>query len=284
VPVRHIIDHAASLSYEQKEFPLLSSSATGDACYDAAQELSWPRVVRFWDGSQEPLFIGGILTAAEILRITRKIARDLVERYRGQHLLLIQILEGGVPFCAMVCEALAYYAVAGFHYDLASIKVSSYLEGTHAHGHQVSQPLHCNGNACSTLEGYDQVLILDDLLDAGNTFAWLVDHYLPSFKPKQISAYFMVEKERKRLGTIDKALERSGAVCGKQVPDEWVVGYGLDICLPGRKGQQALHLFRNRLPGGVYAFNSNIEKKLLSDYQEHPEYLLEQLGVFISEL
>jgi hypoxanthine-guanine phosphoribosyltransferase len=184
----------------------------------------------------------------------------------------------------MICEALAHCAADGFHYDLASIKVSSYLDGTHAQRHQIYQPLHCNGKTCSTLEGYDQVLILDDLIDAGNTFAWLVDEYLPLFKPKQVCACFMLEKERKRSGAIDKALERSGAVCGKQVPDEWVVGYGLDIHLPGKNGRTGLHLFRNRLPGGVYAFNANIEKKLCSDYREHPEYLLEQLQMYISEL
>ena len=279
---RYIINQISAVSADHTEFPLLRG-LDGDLYYED-KGVSWPRVIRFCDGAEEPLFLAGILSSAEISTITDTIARELVDLFHGQKVLLVELLEGAIPFCEMLCENLAQYPVEDFQYDLASIKVSSYLDGMRARSHQVSQPLHCNGKEISTLQHYDQVVILDDLIDAGNTITWLIEKYLPVFKPKQLSAYFMLEKDRKRQSKIDRALDGVGVVCGKKVPDEWVVGYGLDIRVPGGKGQKALHLFRSRLPGGIYAFNATIEKKLIVEYQKESQQVLQQLQIFSSGL
>lgn len=279
---RYLIDTPSLLSFDQATFPLLSG-AEGALCYED-QGVSWPRLVCFEDGNRAPLFSGGILSFAEIAQITQSIAQEIVAAYQGKKILLLQLLEGAAPFCAMVCEHLAQCAPAGFDYAVASIKISSYLEGSKAQAHKVSQPLQfSDGEKGPTVASYDQVIILDDLIDAGNTVTWLIDEYLPAFRPRAVCAYFMLEKKRKRDRAVEAALGKLAAVCGKQVPDEWVVGYGLDIRLPGGSGQPALHLFRNCLPGGVYAFNATIEERLIEHYQKRSGQLARQLRIFASD-
>nr|MBF0222767.1 hypothetical protein [Desulfobulbaceae bacterium] len=278
---RYIISDNSTLSMDPQQFPLLGG-LKGEMAEVAG--VFWPRTVAFSDGTIEPIFIGGVLCSSEISRIAQTIALELVERYSRKKILLIQLLEGAIPFCEMVCENLSSFKPENMGYEVASLKVSSYIDGSQAQKHQLSQPLHCNGREVLTLANYDQVVILDDLIDAGNTVTWLVKEYLPSFSPKKLSAYFMLEKNRGRAVEANIILDRLEAVCGKQVPNDWVVGYGLDMRLPGEKGQHALHLFRGRLPGGIYAFNAAIETKLIADYQKNPQQLLRQLQLYVSNV
>lgn len=280
MPPRYIISSCTPLSFDPEKFPLLSGFDR-EICPDE-HGILWLGTVAFSDGTREPLFTGGVLTSAEISKITLEIAQELVERYCGKTILLLQLLEGAIPFCERISENLRHINRENLQYDIASLKVSSYLDGMSAQAHQVSMPMQCNGKAITTLADYDQVVIIDDLIDAGNTLTWLVNDHLPTYRPKKVSAYFMLEKDRERAAEVNRVLGSIEAVCGKQVPDVWVVGYGLDIRLAGKNGRKALHLFRGRLPGGVYAFNPAIEKKLVSEYQEHPQQLHQQLQIFAS--
>jgi len=279
---RYILNDVSPVSSDVQEFPLLDNGASENGCL--CQGVFWPGTVRFNNGECAPLFIGGILKSAEIFTIAQKIAQEIADCFCSQKLLFLQILEGAAPFCRLVCDNLQSLSLSdAFTYDVAQLKVNSYLDGSQARQHQVSLPLqHISGKQITTLEAYDRVIVFDDLIDAGQTCAWLLSEYLPPYDPKQISAYFMLEKSRKRTPEVEETLKDVGAVCGKRVPNEWVVGYGLDIRLPGKAGQPPLHLFRGPLPGGIYAFNSRIEKQLLAEYQAHPHELQRQLAVIAS--
>lgn len=280
---RYVFKERSTLSSDPQKFPLLFRGGREEGSY-VLQQTEWPRGVRFTDGHIAPLFIGGILSTQEMKIIARNIAQELADRYRGQNLLLIQLLEGAVPFCRLVCTNLAECVEpGGLQYTVASLKVSSYLDGSSAQQHLVSLPLQrFDGEEISSFKGYDRIVVLDDLIDAGNTFSWLLNEYLPALQPKEVSAYFMLEKERRRTAEVEATLARVDAVCGKRVPDEWVVGFGLDIRLPGRKDQEPTHLFRGELPGGIYAFNADIEKRLIAEYQTHSDALRRQLAPMIS--
>ena len=92
----------------------------------------------------------------------------------------------------------------------------------------------------------------------------------------------MLEKERPRSREVDAILKDCLLSAGMRAPDEWLVGYGLDMALPGAGNVPDLHLFRQALPGGIYAFNSAIEYRLLAEYQADPEAVGKQLLVYRS--
>jgi len=92
----------------------------------------------------------------------------------------------------------------------------------------------------------------------------------------------MLEKARKRAREVDEVLAGCLLSSGKPVPDEWLVGYGLDLALPGGVDGVTLHLFRQALPGGIYAFNEGIEPRLMAECRAHPQGVVHQLGVYLS--
>ena len=70
---------------------------------------------------------------------------------------------------------------------------------------------------------------------------------------------------------------------GRRVPDEWIVGYGPNLSLPGGKTAKPLHLFRGELPGGMYAFRREIEPRPTAEYQRDPTSVARQLSVYVTE-
>jgi hypoxanthine-guanine phosphoribosyltransferase len=292
IPTNPIITRAVTLRHGS-EFPLL----TGSKAHKDANK-AYPRTVTFVNGIQ-PLFIGGIVSKTEIDTICAGIAATIANRFLEQHILLVQVLEGARPFCRQVFAYLKNNFPALSH-KTAAIKVQSYTNGSQASAHKISQPLHDKNGRISDLSEFDTIVILDDLLDMGNTVHWLVTDYLAKLAVRQRSyanapptqAFFMLEKERQRTTEVNEILIQSRAVSGCLVPDEWVVGFGLDINLPGAPGQDSLHLFRDELPGGIYAFNSAIEQELITKYQtdpatqlpSHAPNLTEQLKIYASDI
>ncbi|MDD5758329.1 MAG: phosphoribosyltransferase family protein [Desulfobulbaceae bacterium] len=246
--------------------------------------VSYPRGYVFSDGSVAPLFKHGVLSALEIGEIAQGTALSIAQRYGGQRLLVVVILEGGRCFGEMVIEELAAlqkeYAL---HYEVATIQIRSYGQGSQAARHKVLQPLRDPlGREIRDCAGFDGVLLVDDLIDGGATLAWLIGDYLPLLSAKVVGVYTMLEKERQRSRAIDELLAGHLVWTGKRVSDEWLVGYGLDLALPGGADGSTLHLFRQALPGGIYAFNEQIEQRLTAECQLNPQSVIQQLGVYLS--
>ena len=142
---------------------------------------------------------------ARIKQIAAQISRD----YAGREIHLICVLKGGVFF---TCELAKRITVP---VSLDFMSVSSYGDDTKSSGvvkivKDLDQPL----------IGKD-VLIVEDIIDSGRTLYYLID-ILKKRNPKSIHLCTLLDKPERR--------ERDVKVdyVGFEIPDEFVVGYGLD--------------------------------------------------------
>ncbi len=236
-------------------------------------ESGYPANIVFQDGAESPLFSSGIISAEKINQQAELVAGEISANF--SRLLIIQVLEGARMFCSQVCSVLDNMKKL---YKRAGIKVVSY-SGTRAGNQKIVTPLlDTVGRQLDNLKQYD-VVVIDDLIDTGNTMLWLIDNYLPQFTPRSLSAAFMLEKDRKRSGEVDKFIAANHIIRGQRTADEWLVGFGLDMSFGGP--DKTIHLFR-KLPE-VYAFNRNIEGRLFEEYKENPLFFIRQMKSYISE-
>ena len=150
-----------------------------------------------------------LLTEEEVDRRIGEIAEQISKDYAGQEVHLICILKGGVFF---TCE-LAKRITVPVSMDFMS--VSSYGDGTKSSGVvKIAKDLD------ETLEGKD-VLIVEDIIDSGRTLYYLMD-ILAKRKPKSMKLCTLLDKPERRVKDVKVDY------VGFNIPDEFVVGYGLD--------------------------------------------------------
>jgi hypoxanthine-guanine phosphoribosyltransferase len=275
----YVLPGAQDLSSDKGRFPLLYD---GSSAVHIHLNVRYPLTIRFSDNTVHPVMKGGLITEQEVEQIAEATAQYIVDNHAGETVLLIEILEGALSFSRRVVSSIEKLDPQ-LHYSLTPIKIRSYEYGSRAGRHRIDQPLIDERHQeIRTLNNFDTVIVLDDLIDSGGTFAWLVREYLPDLSPEKIEACFMLEKVRPRHPEVEEVL--AGIVLiGVQVPDFWVVGYGPDITLPGTAELAPLHLCRGELPGGVYAFNSEIEQQLITAYHADPTVIIDQLRSYITE-
>jgi hypoxanthine-guanine phosphoribosyltransferase len=278
---QYILPELKKRSGDCSLFPLLAGGKT--RVYDQ-RGIRYPLTVRSENGAFLPLFLGGIVTDRELEHIIAGIAGVIADRHRSGKFLIIGILEGARWFCTRLRNTLAQGKTsADIDFQSAFIKISSYRKGTRLGMHKAVQPLtNETGSPLPGLAAYDGIVVADDLVDSGATFHWLVEQYLPSLEPAGIEAYFLLEKKKQRRPDIDRSLQRN-VLTGRLVPDEWVVGYGPDITLAGTRDLPPLHFCRGELPGGVYAFNSELAGRLTREYHQAPSLFRKKWAPYITE-
>lgn len=142
---------------------------------------------------------------AKVVELGAQISRD----YAGKNLLLVSILKGAVVFMADLMRAVTIPCGIDF------MVVSSYGSGTSSSGLvKIVKDLD------QDLSGRD-VLIVEDILDTGVTLSKLVP-MLRLRNPSSVKICAILNKPSRRRADIQPDYE------GFQVPDEFVVGYGLD--------------------------------------------------------
>ena len=142
---------------------------------------------------------------ARIEELGKKISED----YAGKQVHLICILKGGVFF---MCE-LAKRITVPVSMDFMS--VSSNGDGMKSSGIvKIAKDLD------ETLEGKD-VIIVEDIIDSGKTLYYLMD-VLQQRKPNSMKLCTLLDKPERRV--VDVKVD----YIGFNIPDEFVVGYGLD--------------------------------------------------------
>ena len=151
-----------------------------------------------------------LLTEEEVDKRINEVAAKISEDYAGKQVHMICILKGGVFF---MCE-LAKRITVPVSMDFMS--VSSYGDGTKSSGVvKIAKDLD------ETLEGKD-VLIVEDIIDSGRTLSYLIE-VLKQRGPKSIRLCTLLDKPERRVKkqvTVDYTCFT--------IPDEFVVGYGLD--------------------------------------------------------
>lgn len=143
--------------------------------------------------------------AAKVKEIGAQISRD----YKGKNLLLVSVLKGSVIFMADLMRAIDIHARLDF------MSVTSYGSGV-----KTSGVVKIVKDLDLPLENYD-VLIVEDILDSGLTLQYIKGVLLQR-KPKSFKIATLLDKPERRRVDL-----QADYVCFT-VPDEFVVGYGLD--------------------------------------------------------
>ena len=146
----------------------------------------------------------------QLAAIVKKLGKQISEDYKDKNLLLVSVLKGSVIFMADLMRAITVPCEIDF------MCVSSYQSGTKSSGVvKIVKDLDIN------LEGKD-VLIVEDILDSGRTLSYLKS-IIEGRNPSSIRICTLLDKPERRV-IADLVADYSGA----EVPDEFVVGYGLD--------------------------------------------------------
>lgn len=150
-----------------------------------------------------------LLNEEQIKEINKKLGEQISKDYAGKKLLLVSILKGAVVFMSDIMREISIPCRIDF------MVVSSYGKGTKTSGVvKIVKDLDIN------LEGYD-VLIIEDILDTGLTLSYIVD-ILKGRNPNSVKICTFLDKPDRRIADI------KADYTGVAVPDEFVVGYGLD--------------------------------------------------------
>lgn len=153
-----------------------------------------------------------LFSAAEIATRTSELAAEIASAgYR--ELVVIPILTGGFVFAADLVRALH---ASGVSAEIDFMALSSYRDSTSSSGEiEVVQDIRAN------VSGRD-VLVVDDIIETGRTLAFVRDRLLARSARKVLIAA-LCNKPGKRVRAVEP--DFVGFVC----PDEFVVGYGMDI-------------------------------------------------------
>ena len=154
---------------------------------------------------QEVLF-----TEEQIAKMVERVGAEISRDYKDKNLLLVSVLKGSVVFMADLMRAITIPARIDF------MATSSYGSGVKTSGVvKILKDLDLE------LSGYD-ILMVEDILDSGKTLSYLTE-LLQSRGPKSIRVCTLFDKPEGR------EVEVEAAYVGSQIPDAFIVGYGLDF-------------------------------------------------------
>ncbi len=139
----------------------------------------------------------------------KELAEQISEDYKGKGVHLVCILKGSVFFTCELAKRLTIPVTMDF------MSVSSYGSETVSSGRvRILKDLD------ESIQGKD-ILIIEDIIDSGNTLTYLKD-LLGTRAPKSLEICTLLDKPDRRVTNVDVKY------VGFVIPDEFVVGYGLD--------------------------------------------------------
>jgi hypoxanthine phosphoribosyltransferase len=150
-----------------------------------------------------------LLTEQQIQDRLAEMARDIERDYEGYELLLVGVLKGAVMVMADLARQLSR------HVEMDWMAVSSYGSGTTSSG-----VVRILKDLDTDISGR-HVLIVEDIIDTGLTLSWLVSN-LKSRNPASVEICALLRKPDVVKMTLDVRY------VGFDIPNEFVVGYGLD--------------------------------------------------------
>ena len=150
-----------------------------------------------------------LISEDDIQEAIRDIARELDEEYADDRPLLVGVLKGAVAFMTDVMKAMTIPVEIDF------MAISSYGSSTQSSG--VVRILKDLGQ---DIEGR-RLIIIEDIVDSGLTLQYLMD-LLERRNPKDIRVVALLKKNKTDAATVH--VDRIAF----EIPDEFVVGYGLD--------------------------------------------------------
>ncbi|WP_240377871.1 hypoxanthine phosphoribosyltransferase [Bacillus piscicola] len=150
-----------------------------------------------------------LISEEELQQKIKELGKELTEQYQGHFPLVIGVLKGALPFMADVTRRI------DTHLEIDFMDVSSYGKGMVSSGEvKIIKDLD------TTVEGRD-VIILEDIIDSGLTLNYLVN-LIKHRGAKSVRIVTLLDKpDGRKVDLVPDAV-------GFTVPDEFVVGFGLD--------------------------------------------------------
>ena len=150
-----------------------------------------------------------LVTEEELKARVESLGAEIAERFQGKNPLFLGVLKGSFIFMADLVRA------SQMKSELEFIAVSSYKNGTKSSGVvQITRDLQCD------ITGRN-LIVVEDILDSGNTLAYLKE-YLLNRGAASVGIVTLLDKPSRRQKAV------YADIVGFEVPDEFVVGYGLD--------------------------------------------------------
>lgn len=151
-----------------------------------------------------------ILFSEEVLaKRIKDIANQISEDYKGKELVVVGILKGSVIFAAELIKNISIPCEIDF------MAVSSYGDST-----ETSGVVRILKDLDNNIEGKN-ILVVEDIVDTGVTLTYLLK-YLKARKAKSIEIVSLLNKQSRRTSDLDVKY------IGFEVPDGFIVGYGID--------------------------------------------------------
>ena len=151
-----------------------------------------------------------LLSEEQLKEIVERLGKEISNDYKDKNLVLVSVLKGSVVFMADLMRAITIPCTIDF------MSVSSYGSGTKTSGVvKIIKDLDAE-----VVNGAD-LLIVEDILDSGVTLEYLMK-VLSVRNPKSIKICTLLDKPERRKANV------YATYAGAQIPDAFVVGYGLD--------------------------------------------------------
>ena len=177
--------------------------------------------------------VGEVLIDAEKLQNRiRELGEEISDDYGGRELLLVGVLKGAVFFMADLMRSISVPCEIDF------MAISSYGASTDSSGVvRILKDLDIN------IEGRD-VLVIEDIIDSGLTLSYLLRN-LESREPASLAVCALLTKPQRREIEVDVRY------IGFEIPNKFVIGYGLDFAERYRNLPYVGVLHDHLMPEGV---------------------------------
>ncbi len=166
------------------------------------------------------------LSSAEIQSTVEELAQKIRRDYEGKSVLLICVLKGAFVFTSDLMRALK------MDVELDFVRLSSYGKEKESSG-----TVTLLKDISTDISG-KHVLIIEEIVDSGRTLRFLYDRLIQS-KPASLEIVALLDKESKRVVPVPVKY------VGRKVPDEFLIGYGLDLEEYQRNLPDIYHLNNN---------------------------------------
>lgn len=150
-----------------------------------------------------------MISEEEVNARIAEIAAQINEDYKGEEIVAIGILRGGVYFCTELTKRISVPVILDF------MEASSYGAGTSSSGQ-----VNITKDLIEDIAGR-HVIVVEDIIDTGRTLSLLLDN-LRARKPKSLKLCTLLDKPERRI--VQVPVDYNGFV----IPNKFVIGYGMD--------------------------------------------------------
>ena len=152
-----------------------------------------------------------LVTEEEIEQIVTRLGKEIDRDYADKNLVIVCVLKGSVMFTIDLSKKLNTVC------EMEFVRTYSYGNGTESSG-EVQMKIDFDRPDIADCD----ILIIEDIVDSGNTLKFLVDH-IKSKGPRSVKTCAFLDKPSRRKVDIDPDY------VGQEIPDKFVFGYGLDL-------------------------------------------------------